>query len=175
MKFTPRPQKESKGNLFLKLGDGDSIKGIFKGDIYTFYAKWVTGKLVVSTGNDPDAHARHKLNFITSDEGKYVAKIFEFSDPVYEQLMTLNEEYPLEQTLLTITRKGSKQDTRYSFIPARQQLTELQMDKLQGIELNVLDRDRPAKMPQAKLPPGYDDFPPPSLDDMPHDVDEIPF
>jgi hypothetical protein len=118
MKFKEHPNQSTGSSTFLTIKDGQSIKGIFVGDIYEFYTKWVGGKSIVSNQDDVDAKIRFRCNFVTVDEkGELVTKIWEFPYAVYENLKNINDEYPLENTKVKITRTGTGTTTNYNIMP----------------------------------------------------------
>ncbi len=162
MKF---PRKEtlnsSAGDTFLKFKDGESIVGIFRGEVYEFYQLWANGKSSLAAQGDAGAKPRFRLNFVTKDaSGAMAAKIFEFGVPVYSQLADINEEYDLSQTAVKITRKGMGLDTVYSILPLLKQApTAAQLKIIAALPLKVLEHTGAA--PSAPMPehefPGGDD------------------
>lgn len=141
MKFTKREVVQSEGSsLFLKLKDGDSITGIFRGENHEFHVKWENGKSHLTNEHDQEGKPRFRLNFITKEDKRLVAKIWEFSVVVYNQLADLNEEYPLETTKVKITRRGSGTDTVYSILPLlKEPLTPAQIKEIESVSLNMLE------------------------------------
>lgn len=119
MKFKEHVSENSSGGAFLKLADGESVNGVFVGDIYEFWGKWDGKTTVVAAEGDEGAKLRFRCNFITTEPGteELVVKIWEFPLMIYNQLKDINEEYPLEQTKMKITRKGVKTNTEYTIMP----------------------------------------------------------
>lgn len=125
MKFQEGGDGDS--NHFVRLKDKEWVKGIFRGELSEFKKHWANGKTEFCTGaancpycvegNKPSF--RFRLNLITVDpSGGYVAKIFEQGWVVYCQLRDLNKDYPLEKTIVKITRSGTNMnDTSYSILP----------------------------------------------------------
>lgn len=140
MKFN-KPAGDFKGpNKFLKVDDGSSVNGVFRGEIYTFYNKWVNGKGMACGHDDPGAKPRYKLNFITMEQGKLVAKIFEFPQTVFNQLMDVNDVYPLETIKVKLSRRGTGTDTTYTILPLlNEPISPAMMKTIEEIELNILD------------------------------------
>ena len=106
-------QSQGTGGKYLKLTDGQSVIGCFRGEIFSFKAKW-NGK---SYDPDPSGPTRYKCNFITKDDGKLIAKVFEFPGSVYETLYAINESLPLETQWIKISRKGMQKDTVWHVFP----------------------------------------------------------
>lgn len=152
MKFTKRQESSGGGSdKFLKFKDGETQNVIFKGEIYEFHMKWINGKSVLIEATDPEAKVRFKLNAIVSENGAYKAKIWEFPLTIYNKLCDINSEYPLENTVIKITRQGTGTDTEYHLLP----LLKVPVPKaLDRIDLNILDAGA-KKTPQAP-PNGWD-------------------
>lgn len=139
MKFQKReiPAGDNSGGVFLRLKDGESVVGVFRGEIYEFYQIWENGKPQVVGKEHEGAKSRFRLNFIAKGELK--PKIFEFGLTVYNQLAEIQEDYKVEETIVKITRRGTGTDTVYIIIPAKEQLTAAQIKKLDAVELNILE------------------------------------
>lgn len=147
MKF--KEKLPSTGKYFLRLKSGDSVKGVFRGEPYDFKQHWVNQRGSVCEG-DGCPHCkegkkpsfRFRLNFVLSENGAMVAKIFEQGWMVYESLRSLHgADYDLEKTVVQITRHGSGQDTTYSVIPlqgAKGQVTEGFEKQLGAVALHNL-------------------------------------
>jgi hypothetical protein len=170
MKFPKREDNggDGKGSkLFVKLGDGASTAGVFRGELYEFYSKWVSNKSVLTTADDPDGKARFRLNFVTTEDGKLVSKIFEFGMPVYEQLQNLSEDFVVDQTKVKILRKGLKLETVY-FITPLGKIASKDMKAIEAVDLQVIEH----KPSQQSAPPPFAPSGEFSSDD---NHDEIPF
>lgn len=122
------PDHESGGETkpFVKLKDKESIKLILTGDPKIFHTHWVGATTSICPGRDVcDVCAggqkntfRVRWNAYVNVDGAYVAKVFEQGWTMYNQLKDLNVEYPLEKTVIKISRSGSgKNDTTYSVFP----------------------------------------------------------
>lgn len=129
MQLPKRQVREGGGAAFLSLKDKQTAKGVFRGDCVDFYQHFRTGGGIVCPGDGCPLCAegskpswKFRLNFITRDEkGQLVAKIFEQGTRTYNKLATLNEGFPLETTLVSVTRAGdSKNNTDYTILPAQQ-------------------------------------------------------
>lgn len=173
MKFTKRADELKGPSNYLKIKDGDSISGVFRGEIYEFCVRWVNGKSEVVPPDTLGAKSRFKLNFIISENGKMVAKVWEFSHVVYSLLAEVNEEYPLETTKVKVLRKGSGMETEYYILPLlKEPLSASAIKSLAAIELNILDKAPAAKAPVKNFAPGSDDFGP---DPEFEETSEVPF
>lgn len=144
---------------YLKIKPGESVRGVFIGEIHTFYIKWTNGKSHLSVPNDPEARVRFKCNFALPDEaGNLTVKVWEFSFPVFSVIKQINEEYPLEQTKVKITRIGQGTETTHQILPLVGQkdvLTPQQLKALSTLSLHELDKSKP-KVSLGSEPP-FDD------------------
>ena len=157
MKFDKSP-KESTGE-YLKISSGESVTGIFRGDERTFYAKWVDQKSVECAESDLGAKFRFRVNFITKvGEGKYEAKIWEQGPLVYNQLKDFNADYPLESSVIKITRQGDKLDTTYTILPVKNGEVTPQLEEiLSQVKLHDLEAKQEVKAPGVTSGPDYDE------------------
>lgn len=125
MKFSTGAGSEDSKN-FIRLKDGESVRGVFRGDIHEFHTHWSGTRTQVCTGpgcvlckENPSVKPafRFRLNLVVKDGEGYAAKIFENGWKVYQQLREINDEVPLESILVKIGRTGSgKNDTSYTVI-----------------------------------------------------------
>lgn len=137
----------SSGN-FIKIKDGESVTGIFKGEPVEFYIHGNQADTTACEGEGcprckagEEKRFRFRLNFICKQQGAIVCKIFEQGKRVYRMLKDLNEMSSLETTTLMIKRTGSsKDDTTYTIIPAMNaQLKPDEIEKLvASVQLNDL-------------------------------------
>lgn len=170
------PKRESSGgglgsDKFLKLKDGESVNGIFRGEIHEFYIKWDGGKSSVVGPNEAGAKVRFKLNFVTFKESKFQVLVWEFGQPVYNQLSDINSEYDLSKIKVKISRRGTGLDTEYAILPLladKDKLNPATMSQIELLSLNILDTKSQSKTPDTGWG-GSDDFGPP-----PESDDEIP-
>lgn len=150
----PVPSKDSIGsgaNNFLKIPSGDSVRGVFRGDIHEFWSIWQDGKPIVTDESDPGAKRRFRVNFVTEENGGMVSKIWEFGILVYNQLREINSEYSLETTKIKITRDGTGKDTSYVIMPLvsdSNKLTPKQLERISSVDLLPLEKKKP--QPQHK-------------------------
>src|SRR6185312_16723655 len=113
------------GQFFIKLKDKESIVGVFRGDPYDFKQHWMQNGSQICPGagcneciKGMKPSFRFRLNFVTNEHGKYVARVFEQGRAVYGQLASLNNSgYPLEKTVVKITRTGNDKATTYTILP----------------------------------------------------------
>src|SRR6266850_4543563 len=136
MNFAAKSALSSKN--FFKLKNGESVAVVFVGEPYDFKQHWINQKPSLCTqnsdcpqckrGNKPSF--RFRLNGVVREGEEYVCKIWEGGWTIYENLMVINGEYPLEKTALKITRKGDGTDTTYPMIPARESLNEAALEKI---------------------------------------------
>lgn len=144
MKFTKRemPKGDGNGKAYLKLvNDGDSMTGIFRGEVFEFFQIWPFGgeKQIFDT-RVPGSVSRFKVNFVVHEGGKFVAKIWEFGLQTYNQLAEYAENYDLEQTKIKLTRRGSGKATIWMTMPLlKETLTKKQLAEIEAVELNVLN------------------------------------
>lgn len=151
MKFTKREvQSGEKGsNLFLKLADGQSVTGVLRGENYEFYNKWINGKSQLTTADDPEGKSRFRANFVTVEDGRLTAKIWEFPLTVYNQLADIAEEYDLEKTKIKITRRGTGTDTVYMILPLlKEPISAKAIKEIEAVKLNILEH-KPKNEPPA--------------------------
>lgn len=144
MMFTPRPKGLGKDS-FLKLQDKEEVIGIFKGEIYTFKHHWTEKQGFECEGancqhckNNPDKFPsfRFRINFVTTINGNWVAKIFEGGGELYDQLENLDRKYDLSKTVVEIIRRGLKQSTKYDILPMVQHpLTKEMEAKIKSVSL----------------------------------------
>lgn len=166
MKFPKRDTNEG-GGLFFKLKDGESKTGVLRGEVYEFGVIWKDGKSTVTSIGTQGSKARYKLNIVVHEENKFVAKVWEFSQTVCNQLAALSEEYDMSITKIKISRKGTDLDTEYSIITTKDQLGAGHIKAIEQVPLNILDqtkKDIPNMAPQA---PGFGSEPNWDSEDVP--------
>ncbi len=170
MRFTPKQQRQTPGSgtsPYLKVKSGESVKGVFRGEIYEWKAKWNQGskRYDVIENSDPTLNNRFKANFVVWEEGKFVARVFEFGLSVYEQLEELSKHYAnLETVKVVISRKGELTDTVWTVFPLPEGLSPSNLEAIGEAKLNILNPKQEVSQEEA-----YDEFGPPPTDD------ELPF
>lgn len=144
MQFKEMKDLNSEGGSsksFLRLKDGESIVGCFRGEIHEFYAKWAGKRPTPCEVDEPGASFRFRVNFIYKENGALVSKIWEQGVTVYKTLADLNNEFPLDQTWVKISRSGSsKDDTTYTVLPIKQnEITAAQERQIKEVQLLSLE------------------------------------
>ena len=143
MDFTATPSTGSGGaTTFLKIEDGQSVTGIFQGQPYTFWNKWIGSRSEVCSETDPDKKFRFKINFVQKVNGTLTPLIWEGGGRLYDDLKKLNAEYTLEETIVKITRSGTGMETRYSIMPIKENQVDAGLKTLlSALTLHELDPD----------------------------------
>lgn len=103
---------------YLKIGDGQSVTGVPRGEVFEFFQKWPQGGqkevfLVPTSGATP----RYKINVVVHEDGKFAAKVFEFGTSVYNQFAEIADNFDMEKTKIKISRKGSGKNTEWFILP----------------------------------------------------------
>lgn len=144
------------GKAFVRLTDGESVRGIFQGDPVVFWVLWKGQRSFVVPETTPESRPRFKMNFVTQENGQLVAKVFEGSMTLYRQLKELHEEYDLSKTMVKITRNGTGKETVYSILPAREPVDKVAMKRIQNVQLQdlttKLDPMLPGEVPSDSDP-----------------------
>lgn len=121
---------------FIKLKDGDTIEGVFRGEPYIFYRIY-KDKTEYRT-YIPGSKFRFRVNFVTRENGNVVAKIFEGGSKIRDAILEAKEEYGLNY-VFKIKRKGSgMNDTTYSIFP-KEPLNESAIEAINAVKLNDLE------------------------------------
>lgn len=115
------------GGFFVKLVDGESVVGVFRGNPYEFKQHFIKseGRSYICKGDGCDKCAqglkpffRFRMNFVMKEGMSYAPRIFEKGKAVYAQLKALHEgDYPLDKTIVRITCSGTGQQTNYMIMP----------------------------------------------------------
>lgn len=112
------------GKHMLKIEDGKSVTGNIRGDLVRFYQHWKGGRSMICPGRDTcamcastveeerKATGRFRVNFITKT-APHTAMVFEGGKRVYDQLIQLNKDVPLEKAWVRVSRTGTKQNTQF--------------------------------------------------------------
>lgn len=163
------PAKGALGSKnFIKLKDGESVVVVFQGTPYDFKQHWLAGKPTLCTALDgacPMCDKKNKpsfrfrINAVVKEGDQYVGKIWEQGWTVYENLIGINTDYPLEKTALKITRRGSgPSDTTYIVVPSPQPLNEAALTLIAAVKpLDLTNFESPSK----------ENIPPPTDEDIP--------
>ncbi len=162
MNFTKTPAEGSDGN-FLKLEPGGIALGVFRGDPKEFYVLWPKGgKPVPCEPGTAGSKFRFQLNFVTKKDGKHTPVIWEQGAVVYNQLKELHKDYPLNKTIVKVTRHGSGTDTTYSVlpIPKGSEVTPELEATLSALKLNDLSSEaKPEETFAPAAPPQEEELP----------------
>lgn len=146
---------DGSGGLFLKLKDGESKVGVFRGEIYEFHQVWENGKSKVVEPDVDGAKSRFRLNFVSKEDGQYRSQIFEFGLMVYNQLAEIQDDYDLEKTGLKISRRGTGTDTTYIIIPSKEQPSASALKAIEAVGLNILEhKHQPEEKKVKNYAPG---------------------
>jgi hypothetical protein len=147
-----RMKTKGEGGMFVKIKDGESIEGVFRGEPYTYYSAF----------KDPNEYQhwsegksfRFKISFLVKEGEEWKAKIFQQGSRVAKDLLAVKEEYGLDN-VFKIKRTGSdKDDTKYSILFKRA-LTPFEKDAI----AKVKDQNLVGNV--ATTTQDYDDTPPP--------------
>lgn len=148
-RYETKPRAEGvKNTSYLKIAEGQPVIAVLRGELHTFFKRWHEGKSEVVVEGTPGGKRKFSVNAVIYENGGFVAKVWEFSGPVYDQLYEINEEYPLSQIKIKITRKGQKLDTEYKILPLlkdEDKLTTEILNAINAVPLNILDK--PAQSP----------------------------
>lgn len=168
MKFIKKEESLQKGpSKYLSFKDGEVKSVAFKGDIYSYYIKWVDGKSHVCGEGDPGAKHRYKINAIVREGGELVAKIFEFGQGISNDLADIQHtlsmtKSKIENFKVKISKSGSGLNTEWTVKLDE----EIKPGSLDGVELNDLDlRPKFKSEPEHRF----------SDEPMPDEHDQIPF
>jgi hypothetical protein len=139
----------SDGGMFIKLRDGESVEGIFRGEPHEFYSVFGDKERTEYPDYVKGSSYKFKINFIVREEGKPVAKIYQGGVTVRRRLEYLFEEFG-QDCVYKIARKGSgKDDTEY-FLDKKADLNPDQVaniDKLDLCQLTAKGEDKYAYAP----------------------------
>lgn len=142
MKFEKRPSRERTGrntSKFIKLKDGETVIGVFRGEPSTGYVKWTGSKYIPSTEEEAGSSWRFKMNFVVKENGALVAKIFENGSLLWDKLAELSEDYDIERHTVKIKRSNSGDYVTYDVIPVKDgELNDQAIKALESVELHDL-------------------------------------
>jgi len=142
------------GGLYVRLADGERIQGVFRGSPSIFRLHWANRQSTRCEGKDRCALCqggdkpkfRFAINFITKEDGVWVAKIFEQGYLLYKKLKDLHEnDYNLEETAVNVSRTGEELETEYNVLPAKNNggLTAKDFKAIAAVPLNRLSEEKP--------------------------------
>lgn len=143
------PKHEGNGTSnYLKISDGKSATGVFRGEIFEFWQSWPKGG-TKQIFDEPTAGAssRFRFNFVTREDGKAIAKVWEFGLTVYNMLAEISENFDLETTQIKITRRGTDKNTQWMIIPLGA-IPAAGLKEVSAVPLNILNgRDNTPPLP----------------------------
>lgn len=126
MQFNEEILSQPDDGLFVKLKSGQSISGVFRGEIYEFRQHFIKlenksyeciGEGCQWCARNEKATFRFRINFITNLNGANTAMIFDQGKKTYKILAALHKDYPLPKHFVKITRNGDSNDTTYTILP----------------------------------------------------------
>lgn len=145
----------------LKVEDGKNVVGNFRGEVVRFYQHWKGGRSVICPGRDTcamcgseveeerKATGRFRINFIVRGTNPLAALVFEGGKRVYEQILQLNKDVPIDKAWVRISRTGTKTNTQWmlSIVPGEGGMVkpadekELVKVELHDISVNAADSE----------------------------------
>ena len=152
MLFTPRKKGISTEN-FIRLQDGQEVTGIFAGMPDTFKIHWLNNKTSICEDGcsvcrdfpDNKPKFRFRINLVTQENGKWIPKIFEGGGPLFDDLVAKDAKFGLHKTLIEISRRGTKADTKYEVLPRLDIVVTPEMIKeIKTVKLHVLTQQKEA-------------------------------
>lgn len=179
MKFKGGQSGGGSGLPYLKIKDGETIHGVFRGDPYEGYSNFQTKKWYpLEAGKQEGTSYRFRVNVIIKEGASYVAKVWEQGYERTKDIAKLMKEakrYHQQDTLdnlvIAITRHGAtKDDTSYELEIAEQQPGAATWKVINAVKLNDLSGNAPTT--QGLSEPPMDDSPMPEGE---YDADSIPF
>lgn len=147
MKFEYIEMKQSDGigsGSFLKIGDGQSVNVVFRGEVAKFWQTWPMGG-TKQIFNEPTAGAsmRFRVNVVVHENGAFTAKVWEFSPTVSNTLHEISKDLDLSKSKCKITRMGSGKKTQWIVIPLGP-VDKKAMQAIEAVELLPLSPQEPA-------------------------------
>lgn len=160
---TEAAKAKGSGGLYIKIADGESVEGVFRGDPYLFYSDFNSKK--ESEFAFGDAKFRFRINFLVYDKetDTFIPKILERGSLFAEQIFVAKDEYGLD-CVYKITRKGSGLKTVHNLL-FKKPLTKDQIDKISSTKL--LDLHKKSNGNGSAQPKHLDDAPPHGDEDAP--------
>ncbi len=147
-------RKGSASEDYIRLKDGESVEGVFVGEPYFYYGafkdrteypEWQEG-----------LSFKFKINFVTHDNGQLVPKIVQGGRRLANAIVTVKEEYGLDN-VFKIARAGSgKDDTTYAVL-FKGKIPDAIKAKLKDVELKKLQFKK-AETEEESFPPAEEGF-----------------
>ena len=121
---------------------------------------WLGEKsIIVSDITAQGAKYRFRQNFVVHENGDLIPKIWEGSQTVYETIQNLEAQgYDLDETLVTLSRKGVGTNTKYFILPKPKTPANL-ISALKKLELIKLEQPKPQDQPEGDVPNHAEDIP----------------
>jgi len=140
MPFKEKPTGSSGSSLFLKIKDGESVKGVFRGEQVEHWILWGPSGSSPATKDTPKADWKCKRNFIVRENGALVAKIFDFGRTIGDQIEMLEKAgYDMEKTVVMISRKGQQLQSKYTLVAIKESdVTPMMEEELKHVKLKPL-------------------------------------
>ena len=141
------------GGKFLKLEVGQSVSGVFRGEIKSYWQNWPKGGTKeTSDVAKPGFQERFKVNFVVYEEGAFVAKIFDLNLFTYNQIATINESMDIETIKCTISRQATGKGSTYFIMPnLKEPLKPVALEAIGKVPLVPI-----GQMPAQEQAPGDD-------------------
>lgn len=150
------------GGPFLKIEDNSSVTGVLRGEVFEFYQSWPEGgSKQIFDKPTAGAMPRFKVNFIVFEEGRFIAKIWDFPPTISNMLADIGDSYDLSTIKIKITKNRSGKRVSYMVLPLagdKDKLSAKHLKEINAVELNILGHQEPAPQPAVKnFAPGADD------------------
>jgi hypothetical protein len=150
----------------LKLGDGESVVGVFRGMPTRFYQHWQNNRSIrcIGRGSCPMcqsenedvryAAGRFRMNFAMKRDknSPWEVLIFENGRKVYSQLEAINRDSPIERTVVRITKtgKGKQSSIMVQVVAGDKGIVTPELDKqLAALKLLPLEDQEPEELEET--------------------------
>ena len=162
MNFPEMKKRETTGGKFLKLvSKAPPVKGVIQGDPYLFESHYLgqgqrsqecTGEGCLNCGKVGRPSEKFRVNFLMTENGVYVSKIFEGNYKSYNDLRAmLDAGLDLSATVLQLSKSGEGKQTVVSIIPLGQ-LNEKQLEQIRQVSLHPLNSTTRTTTPDDSVP-----------------------
>jgi len=148
-------QEGGGGGLFIKLKDGESVEGVFRGEPHCFYQIFKDKREYENYVEG--SSFRFKLVMIIKENGAYVGKILQQGVKLGKSVRLCTQECGMDYIYKIIREGSSKDDTIYQLIPKRA-LTESEKSQIEAVEIPSLKSTR-KKSSGEESPSDDSDFP----------------
>lgn len=137
----PKREKREGSGKFLSLKDGDSIKGLFRGEPSFYSVVWENGKSRECDPNEKGARDRFRINFVYRENGAMTCKVLNFPASLADTLEAYDREYEgLHKLIVSIKRTGMGKETRYQIFPAKEGLANEEfLKQVEAVQVHELD------------------------------------